>query len=42
MRLGMDGMRYKWEWMEEDANGNRWNELGCNFLGTAPVLLVFN
>ena len=30
-------MRYNWEWKEEDANGNGWNELG-----TALVLLVFN
>ena len=42
MRLGIDGMRYNWECMEEDANGNGWNELGCNFFGIAPVLFGFN
>ena len=36
-----DGMRCEWEWVEEDANGNGWNELGCNFFGIALVLLVF-
>ena len=39
--MEIDGMRCEWEWMEEDANGNGWNELGYNFFGIAPFFLVF-
>ena len=39
--MEIDGMRCELQWMVENANGNGWNELGCNFFGIAPVLLVF-
>ena len=42
MQMEIDGMRCEWEWVEVNyANGNGWNELGCNFFGISPVLLVF-
>ena len=31
MQMEIDGLRCGWEWMEEDVNGNKWNELGCIF-----------
>ena len=35
MRLGMDGMRCDWEWMECDTNGNEWKKMLMGMDGTS-------